>query len=150
MNRKELKKKLVDLCTQMHQQTVERLTEEMNEAYQNAAEYGNPEDWLDTYKMDMLRKRDACSLKLQKVGEEMKMLELINPEKILDKAAFGSVIITETQKLFIAVGLGKVVVDDETYFVISQSVPLFHAMKDHKAGDIFRFRDTEDKILEVF
>ncbi len=150
MNRKEIKKKLVDLCMQIHQQTIERLTEEMNEAYQNAAEYGNPEDWLDTYKMDMLSKRDACSLKLQKVMDEMKILERINSEKTMDKATFGSVVITETQKLFIAVGLGKVVVDNETYFVISQSVPLFHAMKDHKAGEVFTFRDSGEKILEVF
>ena len=134
----------------MHKKTAETLKTEINESYQNAAEYGTPEDWLDTYKIDMLNKGDIFALQLQKIFEEIKTLERINSSKILDNVAFGSVVFTNTQKFFISIGIGKIIVDNEVYFAISSSVPLFHAIQGLKAGDTFEFRETKDKILDVF
>ncbi|HNW89779.1 MAG TPA: hypothetical protein PKN48_08945 [Bacteroidales bacterium] len=150
MDKKEIKKKLLDTCMQLHQKSAERIMAEMAEAYQNAEEYGTPEDWLDTYKMDMLNKRDAFGVQLQKIRDEIKILERIDPTKMMDKVSFGSVVITKNQKLFISVGLGKIVLETDTYFAISQSVPLFHAIKELKAGDTFSFLGADNKILEVY
>lgn len=107
MDSKEIKKKLLDTCVQKHQKTAERLSAEMAEAYQNAEDYGTPEDWLDSYKSDMLKKRDACGIKLQNILDEIIILERIDPDTIIDKVAFGSVVITENQKLFISVSLER-------------------------------------------
>lgn len=150
MDKKEVKKKILDACLQMQLKHAETLKAEMVEAYQNAKEYGTPEDWLDTYKMDMLNKRDAYGVQLQKIQEEIKILEDIDPAKIFNEVAYGSVVITNTQKLVVAVGLGKIMIDNETYYAISPSVPIFVAIKGLKAGDIFEFRGVKNKILDVF
>lgn len=150
MDKKEVKKKILDACLQMQLKQAETLRTEMAEAYQNAKEYGTPEDWLDTYKMDMLNKRDAYGVQLQKIQEEIKILEDIDPAKIFNEVAYGSVVITNTQKLVVAVGLGKIIIDNETYYAISPSVPIFVAIKGLKAGDTFDFRGVKNKILDVF
>ncbi len=150
MDKKDVKKKILDACLQMQLKQAETIKTEMAEAYQNAKEYGTPEDWLDTYKMDMLNKRDAYSVQLQKIQEEIKILEDIDPAKIFNEVAYGSVVITNTQKLIVAVGLGKIIIDDETYYAISPSVPIFVAIKGLKAGDTFEFRGVNNKILDVF
>jgi len=150
MDKKEVKKKILDACLQMQLKHAETLKAEMAEAYQNAKEYGTPEDWLDTYKMDMLNKRDAYGVQLQKIQEEIKILEDIDPAKIFNEVAYGSVVITNTQKLVVAVGLGKITIDNETYYAISPSVPIFVAIKGLKAGDTFEFRGVKNKILDVF
>jgi len=150
MDRKELKKKMLEVCMEMQQKSVMTIKAEMAEAYESAQEYGAPEDWFDSYKSDMLNKRDTLAVQLQKTVDEIKNLERIDPAKEIKKASFGAVVVTDKQKLFIAAGIGKITVEGETYHVISQSVPLFHAMKDLKAGDTFTFRDTQSTILEVF
>jgi hypothetical protein len=149
MDKKELKKKIIGACIQMHYKQAETLQAEMDEAYENAKEYGTPEDWLDTYKADMLNKRDAYGVQLQKIIEELKTLERIDPSKINDEVAFGSVVFTQTQKLIIAIGIGKITIDNEVYYAISPSVPLFGVMKGHKAGDTYEFNGVKNKILDV-
>jgi hypothetical protein len=70
--------------------------------------------------------------------------------RIYLQVRFGAIVITETQKIFIAAGLGKIVVDNEEYFVISAMVPFYSAIDGKKAGDTYEFRGKKEKILEVF
>ena len=150
MDRKELKNTILNVCLQTHKRSAETLLAEMTEAYQNAHDYGTPEDWFDTYKMDMLNKRDAYAIQLQKTLEEIKTLEKIDSSKIYDKVTFGAVVITNSQKFFVSLGLGKIKVENDTFYAISPSVPIYHAMQGMKAGDTFQFRDAVIKILDVF
>jgi len=150
MDKKELKKKIVAACLEIQHTTAQRATAEMEEAYHNATEYGTPEDWFDTYKADMLNKRNIFSKQLQKIQEDIRIVERIDTTIIHEKAVFGSVIITDNQKLFIAVGIGKIIVNKEEYYSISPSVPLFQAMKGLKAGDTFEFRGSKQKIIDIF
>ena len=150
MDKKELKKKLVEYCINYQKKVAENSMIEMNEAYQDASEYGSPEDWFDTYKTDMLNKRDAYGQQFQKALEEIKNIERINTGILTDTVGFGSVVITDTQKLFMAAGIGKIQIDDQVFFAISPSVPIFQAIKGLKAGDTFNFRGAKGTILDVF
>lgn len=150
MDKKELKKRLVDYCLAYQRKVAENAMTEMNEAYENASEYGTPEDWFDTYKTDMLNKRDAYGQQFQKALEEIKNIERINTSMIYDSVGFGSVVITDAQKLFIAGGIGKIQIEDEVYFSISPSVPIFQAIKGLKTGDTFDFRGIKGKIIDIF
>ncbi|MEI6854407.1 MAG: hypothetical protein WCL06_16285 [Bacteroidota bacterium] len=150
MDQKDLKRRLVDYCLSYQKKVAENAMTEMNEAYENASEYGSPEDWFDTYKTDMLTKRDAFGQQFQKALEEIKNIERINPNVLYDVVSFGSVVITDTQKLFVCAGVGKIQVDDEMFYAISPSVPIFQALKGMKKGDTFDFRGNKGKILEVF
>lgn len=129
---------------------VSTLTASMGEAQESANEYGNPEDWFDSYKADLLKSRDMMSQKLSKVLDEIKLLQQIDLNKTCDKVEFGSVVITPDQNLFICLGIGKIELDGATYYAISPSVPIFAAIRDLKKGDPFEFRGKKSKIKEVF
>lgn len=150
MEKRELKKQLVDYCLEYQKKAADNAMIEMNEAYQNASEYGAPEDWFDTYKTDMLNKRDAFGQQFQKALEEIKNIERINPNVLFEEIGFGSVVITNTQKLFICMGIGKIQIEDEIFYAISPSVPIFQTIKGLKAGDTYDFRGIKGSIIEVF
>ncbi len=150
MKNKDLKKLLIDECINRHKLTAETYIASMTEAQQSANEYGNPEDWFDTYKNDLLTKRDMLGKQLTKVLDEIQVLANLDSEKEITKVSFGSVVITKDLNMFVSIGLGKVEVNKQTYFVISPSVPVFAAMRDCKKGDTYEFRGTKVKILDVF
>jgi hypothetical protein len=63
---------------------------------------------------------------------------------------FGAIVFTDVQKVFISIGLGKVIVDSDTYYAISLKVPFFQAMDGKRIGDTFEFRGKTIKILDIF
>jgi hypothetical protein len=150
MDKLKLKKALVEECLRRHRQNADDYESAMSEAQQNANDYGNPEDWFDTYKSDLLTKRDLLSIQLTKVRDEIKVLERISLTKETDVVGFGSIVITKDQKMFISIGLGKVEVEKQTFYAISPSVPIFVSMRDRKKGDTFEFREKKFKILDLF
>jgi transcription elongation GreA/GreB family factor len=150
MEKMELKKMLLRECISVQKKAADLALAEMNEANQSANEYGNPEDWFDTFKTDMLNKRDMFSVQLMKILDDIKRLEKIDAEKILDKVEFGSVVILSGQKLFVSVGIGKIQAGGETYFAISPSVPVFQALRYKKKGDTYEFRGQKGEIKDVF
>jgi hypothetical protein len=58
-------------------------------------------------------------------------------------------VITDKQKIFVCIGLGKFSFEKEDYFVISAGVPFYKAMENLKKGDQFTFRDQLFTIKEI-
>jgi len=150
MTHLELKQNLVEECKRLQQKVIDNLRQEMNEAQQSANEYGPPKDRYDSYRMQMLRKKDMYGQQLDKAQNELYSLEKINFKKEINVAEYGSVIITADQKYFISIGLGKIVFNKETYFAVSASVPIAKAFAGKKKGDIVEFNDRKIKLEEVF
>jgi len=122
----------------------------MDEHQQMANDYGAPRDRYDAFRSQMLRRRDIFAEQLQKANQEITALEMIKPEEIKKTVEFGAVVITNQQKLFVSISLGKVVVDAETYFAISPNVPLFQVLKGLKPRDTAVFNNNTIQIIDVF
>ena len=150
MTHLELKKNLVEECKRQQQKVIDNLRQEMAEAQQSANEYGAPRDRYDSFRMQMLRKKDMFGQQLDKAQNELYALEKINLKKEINTAEYGSVIITDTQKYFISIGLGKIVFNDEIYFAISAMVPIAKAFAEKKMNDIVEFNGKKMNIIEVF
>jgi hypothetical protein len=150
MDKLKIKRALLEECLKRHKKNADVYISAMSEAQQSANEYGNPEDWFDTYKSDLLNKRDMLSQQLTKVLDEIKVLERIDLSKEIEKVSFGCVVITKEQKMFVSVGIGKIEIGKDIYFAISPSVPIFVSMRDRKKGDTFDFRGKKIKILDLF
>lgn len=145
-----LKAKIIESCKQHQRDTIQNLTREMDEHQQMANDYGAPKDRYDAFRSQMLRRRDIFAEQLQKANQEITALEMIKPEEIKKTVEFGAVVITNQQKLFVSISLGKVIVDKETYFAISPNVPLYQVLKGLKQGDTAVFNNNTIQILEVF
>lgn len=122
----------------------------MTEAQDGANEYGQPQDRYDSFRTQLLKRRDLFAAQYQKALEDLKILNRIDPEKLLKQVEFGAAVITNDQKLFISMGIGKVEVDGELWYAISPLVPFYAVIKGKKKGDEFEFRGKKCKIVEVF
>lgn len=150
MDKLSFKKKLVEICIDAQDKVVEHAKSRMDEAQETANEYGQPQDRYDSYRTQMLGKRDMFAKQFCKSMDERNVLDRIELLEENNEVTFGSVIVTETQKLFISISLGKIEVGGEDYFAISPLVPLYKVLEGLKKGDFFEFNGEPNKIVDLF
>jgi transcription elongation GreA/GreB family factor len=90
------------------------------------------------------------TMQLQSTQNDLETLQQVPAHSLTPIIEAGAIVHTDKQNFFIAVSIGKVTVDNKTYFPISTSAPIFQAMVGLKKGDSFQFRDRQYKIQEVF
>ncbi len=150
MDRLKLKQKILDACFKQQTKVIENLKVVMEEVADSAEEYGLPKDLYDSYRNQMMSKREMFAQQLLKINEQVDILRRVDMTRTYHLIRFGAVVITESQRLFVATGIGKIMVEGEEYFVISAMVPFYTAIDGKKAGDTYEFRGKKEKILEVF
>jgi hypothetical protein len=144
-----IKEKLITRCIEMKQESEANILAAMEDAQQSANDYGAPKDRYDSFRAQMMRKRDMLAQQLSVIQEELRHLRQVKPGNIYTKVETGALVVLNSQTLFILVGIGKVEIENTPVYVVSPIVPLVLAMKDLKPGDSFNFRGTEMKIVEI-
>jgi len=144
-----IKEKILAKCIEIKEESEAHTLAAMNEAQKSANEYGPARDRYDSFRNQLMRKRDMLSQQLAAVNEELRFLRQFKFDNRYTKAESGAMVVLDSQTIFILLGIGKLVIDNKTYYVISPVVPLATAMKDHKAGDTFTFSGKIMKILEI-
>jgi len=144
-----IKEKLLAKCIGIKEESETNVLAAMNDAQQSANEYGAPRDRYDSFRAQMMRKRDMLAQQLSVLGEEIRYLRQIKPGTISKKVEAGALVKLDNQTLYIVAGIGKIVLEEEIYYVVSPVVPLVDAMQNLKAGDSFTFRGTVMKIIEI-
>lgn len=81
---------------------------------------------------------------------ELDRLQKVNAEKIYTSAQPGAFIRCKGQSFFIAAGLGKQTINEETIFFLSPLSPLAKLLQGKKEGDTFLFNKEERSILDLF
>ena len=145
----EIKKVLLEACKKHQLQVAENSKKEMKEIQQQANEYGLPKDRYDSFRSQLLRKRDLHAEQYQKAIDELNTLKMIDTKNALDKVQFGALLKTNLQDLFIAIGIGKLNIDSGTFFVISPGVPIFKALADKRKGDKINFNGRDIEIIDI-
>jgi hypothetical protein len=146
----ELKRGLLQKCLSIQQKSAENLLSVMQEAQQSANDYGQPKDRYDSYRTQLLRKRDMFGGQLKKVDDEITLLDRIDLKQLNKNVSFGAVVVTNAQRVFVSVGIGKLEFNNEVYYAISPLVPFYKAMEGMKKGDVFNFRGKDITILDLF
>ena len=149
MNCLALKARLLEVLRKQLEETVVNFKTVIEEAQKSANEYGAPKDRYDSFRMQLLRKKDMFSQQLAKVNEQADVLERISIDQELKKVEFGALVFTKKQKIFVSIGLGRIELDKDVYFAISPNVPIYNAMEGLKVGDDFKFRDEVIRIESI-
>jgi len=149
MDNFEFKKELLDHCISLKVANAENISAAIKDAQQSASEYGSPKDRYDSFREQMLAKRDMYAQQLQAVQSELALLRRIDATKVLNSVGFGALVFLPDQIVFIAVGLGKVEFKGRSCYVVSLRVPLCQVMNGLKKGDSFEFRGQKMKILDI-
>jgi len=76
-------------------------------------------------------------------------LSRINFRKEYTKAEVGSLVLTDQGDYFISIGIGKIEVNNETYYAISIASPIGQVLHDKKVGDKAQFQDREFLIKNI-
>jgi hypothetical protein len=144
------KKRLLDACVAHQQEVLQQLEEVMKEAQESANEYGAPKDRYDAFRNQLMRRKDMYAKQYRNAQQQLDTINMISPDKIIDRVSFGAVVITDSQKVFIASGIGKITLDRTDYFVISPKVPFYKEIEGKAEGNSFSFRGKDGKILTVY
>lgn len=146
----QLKEKLKAECIRLKQESADNLGMAMREAQQAANEYGAPKDRYDSFRTQLLRKRDMMAQQFQKVSDEIRFLQQLKTDSICSEVQPGALVILPGQILYVSVGLGKLDIEGKTYYAISPSVPLVQAMKGAKTGQEFLFRGNKMRVEAIY
>lgn len=66
-----------------------------------------------------------------------------------NKVQAGAIIQTNMANYFISIGLGKIVVDDATYYIISPEAPLSKIMWQKQIGETFNINNSIQTITDI-
>ena len=145
-----VKQLLTDECQRIQQQLVDSSKAAMNEAQVALNEYGPNKDRYDSFRDQLIGRRDMFAGQYQKALAEFSVLTRINPKMKSQCAEFGAVIITDRSKFFISISIGKLIIDGDLFYAISPNVPLYKVMKGLKKGDVFEFNKLKHKIVDIY
>ena len=146
----DLKEKIINACKSLQLETINNLKSEMDDGQKTANEYGLPKDRYDSFRTQLLRKRDMFAQQLAKANEQIELLERIDPEKECHNVEFGAVVMTNKQNLFISISLGKVPVEKDVFYAISPAVPIYKVMEGKKEGEEFNFNNVTYIIEKIY
>ena len=150
MDKQELKNKIINTCIETLENSAQTIREAIDELIQTASEYEGDHDLFDPFKEELMKKKDLQLDQLQKYLDDIKLVRKADPKRISEKVEFGSVVITDKQKMFISAAIGKIQVDNDSYYVISTQVPVYKAMQDLKSGGTFSINNNKFIIKDIF
>ncbi|MDD2962482.1 MAG: hypothetical protein PHQ65_07565 [Bacteroidales bacterium] len=143
------KRLFVEACLVAVNSRVEDARKAMADAQHAANEYGQPRDRYDSFRTQVLSRRDMYARQYDEALKQLELLKRINPDEEYSTVQFGAVVRTSSQVLFIATGLGKLSVAGVDFFAISTQVPLFQALKGLKKGGSVQFMGNGIEVLSV-
>ena len=145
-----IKQRMIKACISMQKRTMEEAEKLSEEIQSQINDYGQNKDRYDSFRTKMSRMKEMYIKQIENAASNIKTLLGIHVEKKEDTVKFGSIIITDKQRFFIAVGIGKIRFEEEEYFVISTVAPIFNAIKGKRAGNTFTFNNITHIIQEIF
>lgn len=149
MNALNAKQKVYEAVLRAQEEAAELARQAMTEADQAAQEEVSTMDIYESYRSQYLQKSEMFARQYQKAREQLDIIRRIDPNRKCNVVEFGAAVITSKQKMFIAIGMGKIEIDGETWYVISPQVPIFAAMKGKREGDEFSFNNVNHKIIQI-
>jgi len=93
---------------------------------------------------------DKYEVQLSNTRHLLHELSQIDLEKNYNVVETGSLVVTDSGKYFMAIGVGKVEMAGETIFVISLASPLGQALAGKKAGETGSFQGRNWKIDRMY
>jgi transcription elongation GreA/GreB family factor len=146
-----LKRKLLDACRRYVADRIATATQAMNDAQRSANEEDKSSagDKYETGRAMMQIERDKAAYQVEEALKLKRAIDQINPDVRHDKISLGSVVITSTLKIYIAIGAGKTNVDGEDFLIIAPQSPLGKALLMRKINEQFTFNNQVNTIVKI-
>jgi transcription elongation GreA/GreB family factor len=147
----DIKQKLFDHCVSYVTQRINNANDAIRAAQESANEESKNSsgDKYETGRAMMQIDVEQNLTQLHEAKRLKSVLEKINKNSTSDVIQNGSLVVTDQGKYFIAVSIGQVKIDGESYFVISAESPVGLKMIGLRAGESFSFANRIQRIAKV-
>lgn len=145
-----LKQELLQVCTDYVNKRIYNYKLEMDtikDSIENN-DKGNSED-DDSGNGKLLNDLEKNAQHLNDATKMMETLKQINPKIQNDSGTLGSVVYTQSNVFFLSVSVGKIEIENSTYFAISLQSPIGMLLRNKIKGDQINFNGTSYTITNV-
>jgi transcription elongation GreA/GreB family factor len=144
----DLKKELHNLCIHYVQNRIDTVKQAIKATQQAANEEtkSSAGDKYETGRAMMQQETDRNQAQLNEANKLMVALNQINGNTISKTVEAGSLVITNNGKFYVAISAGTLVVNGETFFVVSLASPIGLNLKGQKVGYEFNLNGRLYKI----
>ena len=157
MTKEQRRIQIIQACIELQQHVAATAKQEMDSAQQQSNDYGANVDRYDSYRTKMMRSRDMYAKQLSNANASIRALQELLKQPPYHSAEHGAIVVTNKQKFFLSVGVGKFMVPykspesvpQEVFFAISAQTPIYMAVKGLKEGDDFVFNGITQTIIEI-
>lgn len=138
-------------CKEHVDQRIATARQSMEHAQQAANEESKSSvgDKYETGRAMMQIERDKAAAQLEEAFKLKTVLDQISGEDAHQKVALGSLVETNSKKIFIAIGIGKLTIDSEDFWVVGPASPLGKVLLGLKPKDQLVFNKEQLTILTV-
>lgn len=157
MTREERRTHVIQACIDHQQAVAATARQEMESAQQQSNDYGANVDRYDAYRTKMQRSRDMYAKQLAGAAASIGKLQELQRRKPLLEAGHGAVVITDKQRFFLSVGVGKFLVPPasdpagtpEVFYAISANTPVYMALRGKRVGDSITVNGVTQVIVDI-
>lgn len=157
MDRTQRRTQIIQACLQLQQQVASTAKTEMDSCQQQSNDYGANVDRYDAYRTKLLRQRDMYAKQLSNANASIRVLQELLRVAPMNVADHGAIVITNKQKFFMSLGVGKFMVPyqtpdsvpQEVFFAISAQTPIYMALRGSHVGDSITFNGQSQIIEDI-
>ena len=151
MNSLHLKHRLFAECKRHVDARIATAKQSMNDAQESANEESKSSvgDKYETGRAMMQIERDKAATQLQEALKLKHILDQIAIDTNSEKVIAGSLVVTDSKKIFISIGLGRLTIDGEQFLVVGAGSPLGKALMGLSVDDQVVFNNERLTILQV-
>jgi len=148
---KHVKSTLFDHCITLVEERIQNAQQAIQAAQEsaNAEEKSSAGDKYETGRAMAQIERDKAAQQLHEAILLKNALNKVNLKPTLPQVSLGSLVMTDKNRFFIAISVGKHRVADSDYFIIAPSTPIGRLMMGLKAGNQFLFNKQLNTIKEI-
>jgi transcription elongation GreA/GreB family factor len=142
---------ILNKCREYVDARIATAKQAMDHAQQSANEEGKSSagDKYETGRAMMQIERDRAAHQLQEAIQLKSVLDQIKSEIKPERISLGSLVVTDSKRIFISIGIGKLVVSDIEYFIVAPTSPLGRALTGLKVNDQLTFNKEVMTIREI-
>jgi transcription elongation GreA/GreB family factor len=151
LNLNFLKQQLLAECKRYVASRIATANQSMINAQEAANEEGKSSvgDKYETGRAMMQIERDKAAQQLDEAFKLKNIIDHISIEAGNEKVIPGSLVITNSKKIFISIGIGKVTIDGEEFLVVAPVSPLGKTLMGLKVNDEILFNKERLTILQI-
>ena len=136
--------KILDEKIEMAQQAIDSAKESRDNETKSSVG-----DKYETTRTMMQFELEKFQVQKSKAENQKNELLKINISKKYNKVELGSLVFTGAGKFFISIGLGKITVNNQTFFCISPASPIGKLLLGKHANETFIFQEKQINISEL-